>query len=560
MGFSIRSMERVRGVVFIGLMLFIFINSVSANETITTKILTEEEFNPGFTETSMMSNQNISMEFRDTDIGEIIEFVSEITGLTIVKGSKVTGRVTIINAKGLTKNDSLIVLRSALEVEGFTLIKEEGLIKIIPLVEGKQVSMPVSTGKVSGSITTDQMITQVIPIEHTNANRLIGNLKPLLSLSGNIFAAEDTNMLVVTDLGANVKKIVEIVNILDCSIAVPKERNVSVYYLQNAKAEDLAKMLNELYSKEQTLSGGKKVIPPGNQPPGETFFPSPVIVSGIKTNSLIILSSQEDYQSLIKVIEKLDIMSAQVLIEALIVEVSLEDSSKLGVEWSNQWNTFNDEHELSSTYNLQKTFELYGGFKYSILTEDGFSAILQAMKKESKVNILSAPRILTCDNKEASIVIGTEQPYQTGTQITGETTQTTYEYKDVGITLKVTPHINNEGYVAMDVHQEIKKITETTHPIVVSKREANTSVIVKDKQTVVIGGLMKNDRVETIYRIPILGSLPLLGWLFRKKEVSFENTELLVFITPRIATQEKELDEITSSEKKKFPRLDTVIK
>lgn len=210
----------------------------------------------------------------------------------------------------------------------------------------------------------------------------------------------------------------------------------------------------------------------------------------------------------------------------------------------------------STAFNLSSISE---GLHYSF-TSNNVQGVIKLLQQDSKLNILSTPRILTSDNAAATIKVGERVPFLTSRQVTDTgSIYNSYSYQDVGITLTVTPQINPDGYVSMSVHPIISKIEQTTFfdAPVIANREATTEVMVKDGETVIIGGLMKDDLTETVNKVPILGDIPVVGHLFKSTDKTKEKTELMVFLTPRVVHNAEELRDLSAKDKEK---LDVVTK
>ena len=276
------------------------------------------------------------------------------------------------------------------------------------------------------------------------------------------------------------------------------------------------------------------------------------IVADTETNALLITTFVRNFPAVEKLIKQLDVLLPQVLIEAKIIEVTLDDESAFGVEWMwEQGTTINDKpHRQEGTTDFGLTEEIFG-LKYGILSSK-LDTMLHALTKDTKVNILSTPRIMTKNNQEAIINVGQEIPFLVSTQETatgGILTST--DFRNVGVILTVTPRINRSGTVSLDVNQQINSLIEFTlfDAPIISTREATASVTVKDKQTMVIGGMIKDDKTETVYKTPIVGDIPLLGKLFRRKDMRVEKTELMVFITPHVVYSDTDANRVTAEQK-----------
>jgi len=356
---------------------------------------------------------------------------------------------------------------------------------------------------------------------------------------------------------------------MDKEVPKGKER-IRVFYLENASAEELAKVLQTLSSKQSTAAKGKKETP--------VISGKIRITADKSTNSLIILAEKEDYIVLEEIIKKLDIPRAMVYIESLIMEVNVDKDFNLGTEWmAGDKKIFNDKEIIygagfsggatggdSGYTGLMPTDPSTGikvpaplppGFAMGVFGEaivlngiffPSLGAVIQAYEKDRDIQILSTPQILTTDNQEATITVGKNIPYQTqSTAVSGVEAYSSYEYKDVGISLKITPQISKDRKVRLDIEHEIKILESTTdnRPTTL-QRTVKTTVIVKDKSTVVIGGLIQEQFTETEYKVPCLGNIPLIGWLFKSMAKAGTKSNLYVFLTPHIIESPAEAEEI----------------
>ena len=288
------------------------------------------------------------------------------------------------------------------------------------------------------------------------------------------------------------------------------------------------------------------------------------------TNSILTKCTAQDYQKILSVIEKLDQYPKQVFIEMVIAEVGLDDSSKLGVEWRYLM-------DLGSTRTGELTVDtglgqfsdssrIGSGLSYLIESTNRLTASLKALAESGQVQILSTPTLLASDNKQATINIGDEVPIPTTSErrrdvadAEDEVVTTTLQYRDTGIILDVTPKINKQGMVRMEVSQEVSNLTEEqvegiTAPVI-STRSATTSVAVNDGQTIVIGGLIKQTRQRNKSGVPYLQNIPGLGYLFRYQGWSYEKTELMIFITPHVVLSVEDTEFITKDFKHRLDEI-----
>jgi general secretion pathway protein D len=281
-----------------------------------------------------------------------------------------------------------------------------------------------------------------------------------------------------------------------------------------------------------------------------------MIIADTDTNSLLVRTNPQNYDQIHMVLEELDRPVSQVLIKVLIAEVTHEDGLDLGAELSILNLRANG---LGQTYGSNFNVPVEGasatGIVVQVLEED-FSAAIRALETDGKLDVLSRPYILASDNQVASITVGQEVPFITNSRVTDEGgIINTITYDDIGILLDVIPHINPDGLVILDVAPEISTLTGTTVPIselvnapVIAKRSALSRVAVKNGQTIVIGGLMEDRKTQTINKVPILGDIPLVGNLFKRTQTNKVKTELLIFLTPHVASDPEMLDEMRDDE------------
>jgi general secretion pathway protein D len=296
------------------------------------------------------------------------------------------------------------------------------------------------------------------------------------------------------------------------------------------------------------------------------------------TNAVIVTTYPRLWKEMEDTIKKLDRMPRQVLIEVLAAEVTLTDDTKLGVEWavrSGRYDVSSSPSGLLPGRPAQGLIPLGGavplGFNFFTFAADKFLAALNALASENKVNVLSNPSIMTAENKKAIINVSTSVPIVTSQQvpvatggITGNAITQTVEYKDAGIILTVTPRIGEQGTVALDVKQEVNEVGENEPPPINSprftKREAETSVVLLNNQTLVLGGLIQNKRTRIRVGVPWLNRIPILGYLFGSVQTTIEKTELVLLITPRVVGTAVDAARITDQMRRVTPELEQSIR
>jgi general secretion pathway protein D len=400
-----------------------------------------------------------------------------------------------------------------------------------------------------------------------------------------VFADTRLNALILLADKQEKEAIRRMITLLDVPLPEATSK-INVYFLEYADAEELSKVLQGM------ITGISPQAKTGTQPPKTPFEPGGkiTITADKATNSLIIVASPADYQSLLQVIDQLDRKRKQVYVEAMIVEASIDRLRELGAKWRiiakrngepvaiGGFGTMDATSLQNVIFGLTgltaggmgnflnvplTTIGSDGSVTTSTLTVPGFAALFSLNEFRDSVNVLSTPQILTSDNKEAEIVVGENVPFIAQRERDITTTNTvlnSIDRKDVGITLRITPQITEGDYVKLDIYQEISALEQQSEAILINigptmtKRSTKTSVVVKDNQTVVIGGLMQERQQENLTKVPLLGDIPVLGWLFRYKSTSRTKTNLLVFLSPHIIREEEQLVRLTDNKKIEFAR------
>jgi general secretion pathway protein D len=377
------------------------------------------------------------------------------------------------------------------------------------------------------------------------------------------------NALIVFGSDKDKRDVRKLVSLIDV-VPPTTSSKVNVYYLENAEATEIAKVLDGL------LKGPAATPTPGA--PGAAAAPQGTMFEGGKisitpdkaTNSLVVMASPTDYQNLLQVIQKLDRRSRQVFVQAMIAEVSLNKAKAVGV----QWGFFGAAATGDKSVATGAVFDPFGSFaavaaNVVTLTTAGvttsnlswgaanFPVVLQALQTNGALNVLSTPNVMTSDNKEAEIFVGENVPYLSGTNLTSTgLSQQSIERKDTGIILKIKPQISEGEYIKLDIYQEISAVkdfgTATNPNLGSTKRSAKTSVVVKNTDTVVIGGLIQDRDQVTESKIPLLGDIPGIGWLFKTKNTSRDKVNLLILLTPRIIKDARDMAEATATQRNVF--------
>jgi general secretion pathway protein D len=425
-----------------------------------------------------------------------------------------------------------------------------------------------------------------------------------------------SNSLIVNGRKGEVETIRKVIEKIDVNVS--GGRRVFMYYAENAKSKDLASTLNAIYGGRETVATTSSSIsspstqvgrtpgqplpplpPPPTVAPGGSlgFLPdAPLAESLIRfiadevTNAVIVTTTPRQWVDIEATIRQLDKMPRQVLIEVLVAEIQLTDDTRLGLDWALKEGSFRIGQQVIST-TPPESFSLRpavsglvplagGGLTAFAFASEKFFAILNALASENRVNIVSNPHVMTSENKKAVINVSTSVPVVTGqqtstvstpgttagstnTSITTGGVNQTVEYRDAGVVLTVTPRIGERGTVALDVKQEVNSVgaavPPTNSPSFI-KREAETSVVLLNNQTLVLGGLIQDKVTNDDRGVPWFKNIPILGYLFGFKEKKIEKTELLLLITPRVVGTALDAARITEELRRATPELNDAIR
>ena len=554
----------------------------------------------------------LTQQFKNADIRDVIEAVAKLTGKNFVLDPRVQGKVTLIAPEPMPANSLYETLLAMLRVNGFGAIPGKTAIKIVPL---STVRDKVPAGRVRWQ---DDWETRVISVHWVKAAQMVPVLRPIVAREGLIAALPQGQQLVVVDSAANVARIARVAHALDrpesaydvitlkhadgeslrqtlqpltpkavrvaydpqgnrmilsgpeqprrqlmaliAQLDQPGSENgqVKIIYLHYAKAKDLAKLLRDLAKSHalQAVADGKTPKKGAAPPRPNTKGASPVsIEADERMNALLISGPVALVRALQQVVRQLDIRRAQVLIEAVVAEISADKAAQLGVEWGangpNGMGVINFTGTMPALIgnigNPAGQAQAIGRGVNAIVGEQygkdqGWGALIRLLKTDSQANIVSTPTLLTLDNEEAEIIVGREVPFQTGRYTsTGNSSTptnpfTTIERRNVGLKLKIKPLINEGDEVQLKLALEVSDVLPKGDAVDLqtSKREIKTSVIVGNGNVVVLGGLLTQKEREANGKVPGLGDVPGLGILFRNHDNQREKVNLMMFIRPVI--------------------------
>ena len=571
------------------------------------------------------------INMRDADIRAFAADMAQISNKTIVLDPRVKGNVTVVSNQDLDAGEAYAVFLSVLRVHGYAAIENNGVVKVMPESGARQDATV-------NNKNNDSLATEVIRLSQANARVIAPLLKPLVNKQGHIAAYEATNSIIIADYVGNLSRIKSILLELDknpadtfelipldntsanevarilgsmwrgdnqmsksfSAIAVERSNsillrgqigvikqikrvisrldsnssqssNLKVIYLKYAKAEDLTGIL------EKVAESLEEEIPSESSKKNKTS-----IGFHNDTNALIISAQPDILKSLESVISQLDIRRAQVLVEALIVEISDKLARDLGVQFlflgdgesspiaTQRFGTPNPDlistigAETSEDSTISSTMQTRAA--NSLLALDGlavgvarykasgtsFATILNLIAQDADSNVLSTPSIMTMDNEEASIVVGQEIPITTGETLSGSNSNPfrSVTRQEIGVKLTVRPQINEGNAVKMYINQEVSSIFgplgEMSTDLITNKRNIKTTVLVEDGETIVLGGLIDDDVQESVKKVPFLGDIPLLGRLFKTTSISRTKRNLMVFLRPTIVRNSEDVRAISN--------------
>lgn len=585
------------------------------------------------------NEQTWTVNFKDSDIQEVIKFIAEATEKTIIIDPKVRGQVKVISEKAVNQGELYALFLSILDVHGFTAVESGGVVRIVPNRDARSLAIP-SSDESTRNVSPDNYVTQVVQLQNISAAKLLPILRVMVPQHGHISAYDPSNAIIITDTRANIDRLEDVIAQIDKAAVVATDivelrfasaeavvqvlgqleksdaqragattpmslvadtrtnavlihgddlqrqrvralierldrpqlanSNVRVVYLKYAKAEQVAKVLNGVL---QNIEGSQSA----EQRTGSNSVKANVQADE-DTNAILITAEPDVVQSMLGLVESLDIRRAQVLVEAIIVEIDDNAERELGVEWMYR----DDEIGFGSSANgmdggrlgavAEGAFgtgdsalvslagnlaaipgQLFGIGRLGERTD--FLGLLRLLKENSSSNILSTPSILTTDNHTASISVGQNVPFVTGSfSGTGSGGSNpgnpfnTFERKDVGILLEVTPHVNDGDTVVMDISQEISSVLPGSGQagLITNQRKINTQAMATSGEIIVLGGLIKDDVKSGERRVPILGDIPVLGNLFKTQTSSNTKTNLMVFIRASVIPDDAMLEGATA--------------
>ena len=581
--------------------------------------------------------QTWKINLKNADIREFITQVSTITGKTFVVDPRVKGNVTVVSDRKLDSDAVYALFLSVLRVHGFGASRTGEVVRIVQSATVKQSGAPVND---DGGALSEEVVTRVISARNVAAAELVKILRPLIPQYGHIAAVAQANVVIISDHADNIGRLLTIIRQVD----VADEDEVVVIALEQAWVGSVVEILEQVAPDQigKSAEGPQRVLVIGNdrnntlvlrgksapiaevrslieqldQPAtssgstrvfqlnhadatrtaeilngilvqprgrGDNSQPENVnIQADTSLNAIVVRTDPGTILEIEDILSQLDIRKAQVLIEAAIVEISVDQSSAVGIEAGAADASGESVPFVSTTLNgiissvlssISATAESgkidpvqgiasVGSPTLAVarLDPDGvsFGAILNALAINTSADLLSTPSVLTLDNEQANILAGQTVPFRTGsftsTNNGASNPFTTIQREDVGIELTVTPHIHDDSSIRLEVSQSVENVVNTGleigeagfSDVVTNKRSIETTILADDRQTIVLGGLIQDDLRETRKRVPLVGSIPFLGRLFQNRSKNRTKRHLLVFLRPTIQRTREEIADTTN--------------
>ena len=570
---------------------------------------------------NIFSQDSIILNYEEVDIKKVSQDIARFSKKTIILDPRVKGKITIYSNANLNSEQVWNVYLRTIQVNGFSTIEQDGFLRVVPENEAtRDNTIDVSDGSFE---------TAVIPLVNRSSEEILPMIKPITGRQSHLSSITSINSILLVDRVSNVTRVkslladldknntaqisiikldnmssIEAVRILDKLktqnnptinqfVAIPftssnsvilsanklitqnvestlealdkdaiADDSTDVIYIKFAKADELAAILNSISSSFITDTEGKKTI----------------ITHHEKTNSIIVSSAEENLKSIKNIVAKLDIRRAQVLVEAIVVDLSESAAKKLGVEAIYTGDddssipigvtrfsgtgpdllaiagASDDEQDVTLTTtavsSLLNTQGLVAGFGDMESGENNFVGILNAIAGDTDSNILSTPSILAMDNEPARLFIGQEIPITTGESLGTNNSNPfrTTSRQEVGIELEITPQINEGSSVILNIKQGVSGVAgvaQSGFDLITNKREIETTVLVDNNQIIVLGGLIDEDKQEVVSKVPVLGSIPLVGRLFQSSSTSSVKKNLMVFLKPKILIDSEAVNDIS---------------
>jgi len=579
----------------------------------------------------ILGQDNWKINLKNADIREFTTQVSAITGKSFIIDPRIKGNVTVISSTAMDADAIYELFLSVLRVHGYAAVPAGRVVKIVQQTLAKQSGNPLDA---ANNIDSEELITKVIPVRNTPSAELVKILRPMIPQYGHLAGLTEPNALIISDHASNIARLMEMVKDIDVAdtkttriiqlkeawvedmvalleklapeqigkgakgpnlvtivasertnslvlkgeaatlkkieeliqeLDVPANRagTIQVVRLAHSDAEQLAEILKNLVSDENEDNKGNQNVKTS-------------IHADASLNALVIRANPTTMNELKDIIASLDVRRLQVLIEAVIMEVSTNFTRELGTELA-----IVDQGSSNLPIAITQPSGVLASILQSIATNDpssanlgtrpligggnldssgtSFAFIIQAVSENSDVNLLSTPSITTMDNEEAKIVVGQNVPFRTGSTTTGSggtvNPFTTIQREDVGLTLKVIPHVHDGNSIRLEIEQEVSEVDQTgtidigndgSADLITNIRTIETTVLSENGEVVILGGLTRDKKSESERGVPLLKDIPLIGYLFKAESVRTEKQNLLVFIRSTVIASSSDMESQTT--------------
>lgn len=562
----------------------------------------------------------VRINMNNAEIRTVIQWIAEKTNKNFIIDPRVKGRISVLSNQPMTMAQAYQVFLTALDVYGFAAVESGNNVKIIPNAQARSAGLPIVETFNNPDADNSELVIHVIKVNNIAANEVVTILRPLVPQTGHLGAFPSSNSVVIADRANNINRLSQLINYIDST----GDLDIEVIPLLHATADDVVSVLQPLLKSGSTASStnmqinfatdtrSNSILMTGNedkralvrdlissldrplQGSGNTkvVFLNYIDADEVKpildgmtgsiqkegknvsladadiniqssetNNALIITAPPSILDSIEMVIAELDVKRSQVMIEAIIVEVTDSFSNTLEILWGTsptQSGGVSSANLLGSTTSALAVSDNPGaalvqsGLNWGFFRNGSLRTLLHAVASDNNNNVLSTPSIITIDNEEAEILVGSNVPFVTGSQTSAATTTNnpfrTIQREDIGITLKITPKVSKQRTITLAVEQEVESVREeqlsAAQDLVTDKRSIKTNVLVDDGAILVLGGLIEDRTTNNQTKVPILGDIPLVGRFFSSDSKTVRKQNLMVFIKTTI------IDDLSLTEKK----------
>lgn len=528
--------------------------------------------------------QGTTLDFVNARLVDVIRTMATMLGRTVVTSDVPDVRITFSTAAPANTGELESLFESLLESHDLMLVAKGNIAQVMP-TEKAPATGTLRTGFAFPDPPPLGLVTQLVPLQSIRADEGADALRAILSKGARVEPVARSNALLITDRGVNVSRYLALLQQLDAAPAGESGLRTYVVNLKYASADDLAGALGQLFGVQ--VAGGStgslsdrslsRALDTFRSRDAETFrqrsMPTTgnattpavpatprdsaagllvgrtTIVANAPTNALVIRTAPPNYPLLKETIDALDTRPAQVLFEVTIAEIALGRGFEFGVDWS-AVNRGGDVQGQFGNPSVPDTGSTSALLRLVRLDGTAVRALLRSIASTSDVRVLSTPEIMATNNREATILVGSKVPFISSTRLGNDVSiDRAVQYQDVGTKLSIIPTINDDGYVSVQLLQEVSSLTQQTVTAalsapVISTREASTRATLRDGQTVVIAGLIGENRTVSQQGIPLLMHIPYLGALFRRQVDTRQRTELAIFVTPYLVRTDADADAI----------------